>query len=62
MDNSKQEWLMKYLLNCGFVVPADQDLQNHITGMTSNDIIQAMEKAKKLMDNLNSTSLGRELN
>jgi hypothetical protein len=53
---------MKYLLNCGFVVPADQDLQNHITGMTSNDIIQAMEKAKKLMDNLNSTSLGRELN
>lgn len=62
MDKTKQEWLTKYLLNCGFTVSADVDLQSQISGMTAQQIIVAMETAKKLMDNLNATSLGRELN
>lgn len=62
MDKTKQEWLTRYLLNHGFSVSLDIELESRISGMTAEQIIVAMETAKKLMDNLNATSLGRELN
>lgn len=61
MDNTKQEWLTKYLLNHGFSVSLDVELESRISGMTAEQIILAMETAKKLRDSLNATSLGREL-
>jgi hypothetical protein len=62
MNNDKQNWLTNYLINCNFNVSDCVDLQNKLTGMTAQQIIEAMEKAHKIISSLNSTSLGRELN
>jgi hypothetical protein len=61
MENVKQEWLVNYLLNHGFVVKNTTELQEKISGMTAHDIIKAMETAKSMQDKLKSTPLGREL-
>jgi hypothetical protein len=61
MENVKQEWLVNYLLNHGFVVKNTTELQEKISGMTAQDIVKAMETAKAMQDELNSTPLGREL-
>lgn len=61
MENVKQEWLVNYLLNHGFVVKNTTELQEKISGMTAQDIVKAMETAKSMQDELNSTPLGREL-
>jgi hypothetical protein len=59
---TKQEWLKNYLVGCNFNIPAESDLQERLRGLTAVQIVQAMEDAKKHLDNLNKTSLGRELN
>lgn len=59
---TKQEWLKNYLVGCNFDIPAGSDLQEKLSGLTAVQIVQAMEDAKKLLDKLNKTSLGRELN
>lgn len=61
MVTSQQEWLIKYLLSNGFVVKNTPELQQKISGMTAEQIIKAMETAKSVQDELNSTPLGREL-
>jgi hypothetical protein len=61
MNTIKQEWLVNYLLNNGFLVKNTTELQEKISGMTADDIIKAMETAKIMLDGLNSTPLGREL-
>lgn len=62
MNTTKQEWLINYLLTHGFLVKNTKELQEKINGMTANDILAAMEVAKSIQDELNSTPLGRELN
>lgn len=60
MQNSKESWLIEYLLNSKFLFnPAD--LEEKISGMTATQIINAMEAAKTLQTDLNNTPLGREL-
>jgi hypothetical protein len=59
---TKQEWLKNYLVGCNFNIPAESDLQEKLRGLTAVQIVQAMEDAKKQLDKLNKTSLGRELN
>lgn len=61
MNTTKQEWLVGYLVNHGFVVKNTLELQQKIAGMTAQDIIKAMEIAKNIQEELNSTPLGREL-
>lgn len=59
---TKQEWLKNYLVVCDFNIPEGSNLQERLTGLTALQIVQAMEDAKKLLDSLKKTSLGRELN
>ncbi len=58
---TKQEWLKNYLVSCDFYIPADDNLQEKLSGLTALQIVQAMEDAKKILDKLKNTSLGREL-
>jgi hypothetical protein len=60
--NKQQEWLTNYIISNNFNIVDSDELQNKISGMTSSQIIQAMEIAKKILDSLGSTSVGRELN
>lgn len=62
MNTKKQEWLTDYLVNHNFSVVNTDELQEQISGMTAEQIIQAMESARKIQDMLSSTSLGKELN
>jgi hypothetical protein len=59
---TKQEWLKNYLVGCNFDIPAESNLQEKLAGLTALQIVQAMEDAKKQLDRLNKTPLGRELN
>lgn len=61
MDTSQQEWLINYLLTNGFLVKNTDELQSKISGMTANQIIQAMEMAKSLREGLEASPLGKEL-
>lgn len=61
MKENKQTILINYLLKYNFNVPSPIDLQKTISGMTAEQIIQAMEIAKDIQSKLMSTSLGREL-
>jgi hypothetical protein len=61
MDQAKQTLLVDYLVKHNFNIPANVDLQKTISGMTAQQIIQAMEIAKDIQSRLMSTSLGREL-
>lgn len=61
MDQAKQTLLIDYLVKHNFNIPANVDLQKTISGMTAQQIIQAMEIAKDIQSRLMSTSLGREL-
>lgn len=59
---TKQEWLKNYLVSCDFNVPAEINLKEQLIGLTPQQIMQAMEDAKKILDRLKKTPLGRELN
>lgn len=61
MNTTKQDWLVNYLINNGFSVKNTLELQEKINGMTATQIIEAMETAKTIRENLDSTPLGREL-
>lgn len=61
MNTAKQDWLVNYLINNGFCVKNTLELQERINGMTASQIIDAMETAKTIRENLDSTPLGREL-
>ena len=61
MQTSKQEWLINYLISFGFIVLNTEELQNRISGMTANQIIEAMEAAKTIRENLENSPLGKEL-
>lgn len=61
MELTKQEWLVNYLITHGFLVKNTLELQSRISGMTANQIIEAMEKARNLREELNSSPLGKEL-
>lgn len=61
MKIQKEITLTDYLLKCNFSVKDTLELQKMIAGMTADQIIGAMESAKKIQDQLNSTSLGKEL-
>jgi len=62
MSQKQQDWLVDYLVSHNFNVEDSDKLIDKITGMTAQDILSAMEKAKVINDRLNSTSLGKELN
>lgn len=59
---TKEEWLKNYLVSCDFNIPAESNLQEKLSGLTALQIVQAMEDAKKILDKLKKTPLGRELN
>jgi hypothetical protein len=59
---TKQEWLKNYLISCDFHIPAENNIQDRLSGLTAIQIVQAMEDAKKILDKLKKTSLGKELN
>jgi len=61
MEQTKQTLLIDYLVKHNFNIPANIDLQKTISGMTAQQIVQAMEIAKDIQSRLMSTSLGREL-
>jgi len=61
METEQQKWLVNYLINNNFQIEDHGELLSHITGMTAGQIIDAMEKAKQLQTELNSTGLGKEL-
>lgn len=61
MEQTKQTMLIDYLVKHNFNIPANVDLQKTISGMTAQQIVQAMEIAKDIQSRLMSTSLGREL-
>jgi hypothetical protein len=59
---TKQDWLKNYLVGCDFNIPEESNLQEKLAGLTALQIVQAMEDAKKILDKLKKTTLGRELN
>jgi hypothetical protein len=61
MEQTKQEFLINYLIKNNFSTTSCKDLEKAISGMTAGQIIKAMEIAKSIQDNLNATSLGKEL-
>ena len=61
MEQTKQTMLIDYLVKHNFNIPANVDLQKTISGMTAQQIVQAMEIAKDIQSRLMTTSLGREL-
>lgn len=58
---SKQEWLVNYVVSNGFLVSNSKELESYISGMTANDIIEALDKALSIRQKLSESSLGREL-
>jgi len=61
MAQTKEEFLIDYLIKNNFSATSSKDLEKAISGMTAHQIIKAMEIAKSIQDNLNATSLGKEL-
>lgn len=59
--DTRQKELVSYLIKNTFNVADYKDLDRRISGMTANQIIEAMEEAKQLIEKLKSSSLGREL-
>lgn len=59
--DTRQKELVSYLIKNTFSVTDYKDLDRRISGMTANQIIEAMEEAKQLIEKLKSSSLGREL-
>lgn len=60
MQNTKEEWLVNYLLSNGVLINP-VDLEEKISGMTATQILKAMEAARTLQSDLSNTPLGREL-
>lgn len=58
---SKQVWLVNYVINNGFLASNSKELESYISGMTANDIIEALDKALSIRQKLSESSLGREL-
>jgi Uri superfamily endonuclease len=65
VESHKQKWLVDYLVNTSFVetgvIPKNEQLEEKISGMTADDIIQSILKARDIQENLKASSLGREL-
>jgi response regulator of citrate/malate metabolism len=61
MTQTKEEFLIDYLIKNNFSATTNKDLEKAISGMTAQQIIKAMEIAKNIQTNLNATSLGKEL-
>jgi hypothetical protein len=61
MTQTKEEFLIDYLIKNNFSATSSKDLEKAISGMTAQQIIKAMEIAKNIQTNLNATSLGKEL-
>lgn len=61
MQTEQQKWLIEYLVNHNFVIDNHEEILRHISGMTSKQILDAMEAAKSLQTQLGSTGLGKEL-
>lgn len=60
MNYTSQEKLINYLINTD--TPVNEEIDYVIAGMTAQEIITALEVVKNIRSNLNSSSLGRELN
>ena len=58
---AKQDWLVNYVINNGFLASNSKELEKYVSGMTANDIIEALEKALAIRQKLSESSLGREL-
>jgi hypothetical protein len=60
MNYTSQEKLINYLINTD--TPVNEEIDYVIAGMTAQEIVTALEVVKNIRSNLNSSSLGRELN
>jgi hypothetical protein len=60
--NKRQEKLLDYLVDRGLVLLDTQEIHILIDGMTAEQIIQTLDAARHIQNNLNQTSLGRALN
>lgn len=61
MNIQKIDELTKYLVNYNFNVIDPKGLEKLISGMTAEQILKAMNLAKEIQENLNSSTLGKEL-
>lgn len=57
----QQRNLSNYLIRHGFANLDSSEVQRLIAGMTAQAITQALEEARKHINQLKSTGLGREL-
>lgn len=56
-----QEKLVNYLINHNFLNLNNEEVQEMISGMTAQAISESLEEARKRMNSLKSSGLGREL-
>lgn len=56
-----QERLVNYLINHNFLNLNNEEVQEMISGMTAQAITESLEEARKRMNSLKSSGLGREL-
>ena len=61
MSKKQQEWLTEQLIN-DISLENTENLYKNISGMTTNEIMEALEKATLIRTRLNETNVGRELN
>jgi hypothetical protein len=59
--DKRQEKLLDYLVDKGLVISDTKEIHILIDGMTADQIIQTLDAARYIQNNLNSTSLGRIL-
>lgn len=58
---TKQDQLVNYVVTNGFLVTNSKEIEKYVSGMTANEIIDALEKALSIKQSLSQSSLGREL-
>jgi Uri superfamily endonuclease len=65
MESNKQNWLIDYLVSVPLestgTVPRNERLEETLSKMSADDIIQSILKARDIRENLKTFSLGREL-
>jgi tRNA A22 N-methylase len=61
MMTDQQQHLATYLVRQGFNNLNNEEVQKLISGMTAQAITEALEDARKQIDKLKQTGLGREL-
>jgi hypothetical protein len=59
--DKRQEKLLDYLVDKSLVISDTKEIHILIDGMTADQIIQTLDAARHIQNNLNSTSLGRVL-